>query len=393
LIDRQRTAVSIAFLAFGVTVGGLIPRMPAFKDHLHLTDGQVGIALLGVSLGGIAGALASRLVIHRGASRYVRLGVLALCAAALGPALAANLIALLISLFLVGFLWGFIDTLENALGAQLERIEGRPLINRLHGFWSLGAFLGSLVAGGAGFLGIGPLQQFIATGVVVAAASALFLRSLPTYGEVTHAAGGVDPHTLLRAAVVAVAAISFAGIIAEGGTSDWSALYLRELSHANAGTAAAGFSGFALAAVLVRFRADRLTARTSRATVTRMGAVIAVAGLALAIAFPVLPLAVAGFALVGIGTAVVLPLAFAAGANLGQSGTSLTLVMASAYAGTIAGPPLIGTMADHFGLRLAMAVPLVAALAVLAAAGKMAAAEQPTGDLRDARGGHNVERG
>ena len=74
MIDRQRTAVSIAFLAFGVTVGGLIPRMPAFKDHLHLTDGQVGIALLGVSLGGIAGALASRLVIHRGASRYVRLG-------------------------------------------------------------------------------------------------------------------------------------------------------------------------------------------------------------------------------------------------------------------------------------------------------------------------------
>src|SRR5438132_4647324 len=261
LIDRQRTAVSIAFLAFGVTVGGLIPRMPAFKDHLHLTDGQVGIALLGVSLGGIAGALASRLVIHRGASRYVRLGVLALCVAALGPALAANLIALLLSLFLVGFLWGFIDTLENALGAQLERIEGSPLINRLHGFWSLGAFLGSLVAGGAGFLGIGPLQQFIATGVVVAAASALFLRSLPTYGEVTHAGGGVDPHTLLRAAVVAVAAISFAGIIAEGGTSDWSALYLRELSHANAGTAAAGFSGFALAAVLVRFRADRLTAR------------------------------------------------------------------------------------------------------------------------------------
>ncbi|TMC52304.1 MAG: MFS transporter [Chloroflexi bacterium] len=385
MIARQRTAVSIAFLAFGVTVGGLIPRIPALKDHLHLTDGQVGIALLGASLGGIAGVLASRLVIRRGASRYVRLGLLALCVVAVGPALAANLVALVASLFTVGFLWGFMDTLDNALGAQLERIEGKPLINGFHGFWSLGAFLGSLVAGAAAFIGVGPMQQFVATGVVIAIASAWFLSFLPDF--VPKAAEGPRRRgwtsSPLTGPIIAVAAISFAGIIAEGGTSDWSALYLRDLSHASAGTAAAGFSGFALAAMLVRFRADLLTARTGRATVTRIGALVAVVGLALAIAFPVLPVAVAGFALVGMGTAVVLPLAFAAGANLGQSGTSLALVMASAYAGTIAGPPLIGTMADHFGLRLAMAVPLVAALAVLAAAAKMAAAEQPTGDLRE----------
>lgn len=384
MIDRARAAVSVSFLAFGVTVGGLIPRVPTFKDHLHLTDGQVGAALLGVSLGGIVGALASRLVIRRGARRYVRLGVPIVCAAAVGPALAANVIELLASLFLVGFMWGFVDTLENALGAQLERIEGKPLINRLHGFWSLGAFAGSLVAGGAAFVGIGPAQQFLVTGLVIAAASAPFLRFLPDY--VTEPA---PPHSWrdpakpgrgwaaspLTGAIVAVAAISFVGIIAEGGTSDWSALYLRELSHASAGTAAAGFSSFSLAAMLVRFRADLLTARTSRATVARIGAVIAVAGLALAIAFPVLPVAVAGFALVGMGTAVVLPLAFAAGANLGHSGTSLALVMAAAYAGTIAGPPLIGATADRFGLRLAMTVPLLAAVAVLALAGKMGAAD------------------
>jgi MFS family permease len=375
VIDRQRAAVAVSFLAFGVTVGGLIPRVPTFKDNLHLTDGQVGIALLGVSLGGIAGALISRLVIRRGARRYVRLGVPVICAAAVGPALAANIIELFASLFLVGLLWGFVDTLENALGAQLERTERKPLINGLHGFWSLGAFAGSLVAGGAALIGIGPPQQFIATGILVAAGSAWFLGFLPIYGRVAGRAGGAGPQRFLPPALTAIAAISFAGIIAEGGTSDWSALYLRELSHASAGTAAAGFSSFTLAAMLVRFRADLLTARTSRATVARIGAVIAVAGLALAIAFPVLPLAVAGFALVGMGTAVVLPLAFAAGANLGQSGTSLALVMAAAYAGTIAGPPLIGTAADLLGLRLAMTVPLLAALVVLALAGKMAAAD------------------
>jgi MFS family permease len=172
-------------------------------------------------------------------------------------------------------------------------------------------------------------------------------------------------------AVLAIAVITFAGIIAEGGTSDWSAIFLRELSHANPGIAAVGFSGFAFAAMLVRFRADLLTARTSRATVARLGAVTAVAGLLLAIALPALPTAIAGFALVGMGTAVLMPIAFAAGANLGQSGTALALVMASAYAGTIAGPPLIGAAADHVGLRVAMAIPLLAILVVLALAGNL----------------------
>ena len=103
----------------------------------------------------------------------------------------------------------------------------------------------------------------------------------------------------MRIATTAVAAMCFASVIAEGGTSDWSPLFLRELSHASPALAAAGFSGFTLAATLVRFRADRITARTSRRTVARTGATIAVAGLALAIAFPALPTALLGFALVG----------------------------------------------------------------------------------------------
>jgi MFS family permease len=87
--------------------------------------------------------------------------------------------------------------------------------------------------------------------------------------------------------------------------------------------------------------------------------------------FPALPSAVAGFTIVGMGTAVVLPLVFAAGANLSHTGTSLAFVMAAVYAGTIAGPPLIGAAADHVGLRLAMTIPLVAAVAVLLLAGSL----------------------
>ena len=236
------------------------------------------------------------------------------------------------------------------------------------GFWSLGAFTGSLIAGFAAAAGVRPYVQFIVTGAVIAAGSLLLLRQLPQPPD-TRAAPVPAGVISMTTAAVALAALGFAAVIAEGGTSDWSALFLRELSHADPGLAAAGFSGFSVAAMLVRFRADRLTSRMGRATVARIGSATAIGGLSLAIAFPYPPTAIAGFTLVGMGTAVVLPLAFAASANLGGTGTTLAVVMASTYAGTIAGPPLIGLLADRLGLRVAMGIPLVAAAAVLLLAG------------------------
>ena len=363
-----RAPVSFSFFAFGVTVGGLIPRIPALKDHLRLTDGQVGIALLGASLGGIAGSLTSRLLIRHHAATGVRAGTVLVCVAGVGPALAGTLGALVAGLFVIGFLWGFLDVLENGFGAQLEHTYGRPLINGLHGFWSLGAFVGSLIAGGAALVGLSPLIQFVATGVVIAAASVWMQRGLGGMAAVSDASSGFGV-VALTSTLAALVGMCFAGVIAEGGTSDWSALFLRELSHASPGVAAAGFSGFTIAATAVRFRADLLTARIGRLRVVRIGAIVAAGGLLVAIAFPVLPLAITGFAMVGVGTAVLLPVTFAAGANLTRGGSALAIVMASTYAGTIAGPPLIGAFADHFGLRVAMFIPFSAALVVLVLSG------------------------
>lgn len=359
-----RLPVSFSFLAFGITVGGLIPRMPALKDHLHLTDGQVGIALLGVSVGGIIGALLSRFVIGRHGVLGIRAATFVLAVAGVGPALAPSLGLLVATLCAVGFLWGFIDVLGNGFGAHLERVAGRPMINGFHGFWSLGAFVGSVVAGGSALAGVTPLVQFVATGALIAAASVLLMRGFaqPAATDESPPAFGA---VAMTSVLLGLAAMAFTGVIAEGGTSDWSALFLREISHASPGVAAGGFSAFTIAATAVRFRADLLTARIGTLKVVRLGAALAAGGLLLVILVPILPMAILGFALVGVGTAVLLPLVFAAGANLMRDGSALAIVMASTYAGTIAGPPLIGATADRFGLRLAMLIPLAAGLVVL----------------------------
>jgi MFS family permease len=374
----ERRAVSIAFLAFGAVSGSWVPRLPALKDHLHLSDGQVGYALLSFSVGAVLGAAIARPALGRGARGWVRVGTVAICAALVGPALAGSFTLLLVSLLLLGACAGFIDMLENAQAAELERTAGRPLINGFHGFWSLGAIIGSVFAGVAAYAGVSPLTQFVVAAIVAAIASAPFLRNLPdTRSGAPRPAPSGAGRMWLTGTVMAVAAVAFCSFLVEGGTADWSSLYLRELSHANPGIAAGGFAVFALAATVTRFRADLLTAHTSPATVARLGGLLAALGLALAIAVPALPGAIAGFALVGIGTAVMVPLAFSAGANLGKSGTALTLVLSGGYAGSIAGPAMIGNTADHFGLRVALGIPLAAALVIIALAGNLQAKPGP----------------
>ena len=380
MIGRQRSAVSVAFLAFGIVGGSFVPRLPALRDHLHLTDAQVGYALVFFAVGAVAGATAARFVLARGARSFVRAGTPALCVALVTPGLAGNLAELMGGFLLIGVCSGLLDVLENAQGAELERLAARPLINGFHAFWSLGAIIGSVVAGLAAYFGIAPLAQFAAAAVIVAAATAWFLRELP---DTRSGAAGATPagarRLWLRGAVVAVAAMAFSGFIVEGGSADWSALYLRDLSHVNAGIAAAGYAAFSLAAMLTRFRADLLTARTSPVVVARLGAVVAACGLALAISYPALAGAATGFALVGVGTAVILPLAFAAGANLGASGTALAVVMTSGYAGSIVGPAIIGNAADRFSLRVAMLIPLAGAIGIAMLAGSLRPAPALTG--------------
>ena len=378
-MTRQRRAVSVAFLAFGAVSGSWIPRLPAIKDHLHLSDAQVGYALVLFAVGAVFGATAARLVLAHGARAWVRVGTIAICVALAGPGLANSPLQLLAATLLLGGCAGFIDVLENAQAAELEREVGRPLINGFHGFWSLGAIIGSVIAGVAAFAGIAPLPQFAFAALIAAAASAPYLRDLPdTRSGADRATPKPAGSPWLQGSVAIVAAIAFAGIIVEGGTADWSALYLREFSHASPGIAAGGFAAFALAATVVRFRADLLTARSNPATVARLGGLIAALGLAIALAIPALPIAIIGFALVGTGTAVLMPLAFSAGANLGSSGTSLTIVLAAAYAGSIAGPALVGNTSDHFGLRVALTILLAAAIVVAALAGNLQAADRPT---------------
>lgn len=361
----KRVAVSIAFLFFGISAGTLLPRIPALKENLHLTDGQVGVAFLAYGVAAVAGAGAGRVVLTGGARRPVRVMVVANCAALVAPAFAPSFLVLAAAFVALGVCSGLLDVVLNSQAAEIEREAGRPMINGFHAYWSLGAISGSVVAAGAAALSIPPATHFTAVAVVMAA------LSLPVLARVPDTRGGAA--TLLPtgsgswrmgSAVAVVAALGFLGFLVESSGGDWSAIYLRDFGHAGPGVAAIGFAGLSVAMTFVRFTADRLTGAAGPRVVAALGGLVSAIGFGVAIAFPAPALAIAGLVLVGVGTAVLVPLVFSAGANLDEAGNALGIVTAAGYAGGIVGPPLIGGAADHFGLRLALLIPVLGGLIV-----------------------------
>ena len=361
-----RGAVSAAFFCFGTVAGSLVPRMPAFKESLHLSDGQVGLAFVVYAAGAVAGAVLARPILAGGARIWVRVLTVVMLAALIGPALAPVFAVFAATFLLLGIFGGFIDVLDNSQAAEIEREAGRPMINSFHGFWSLGFVAGGVFAAAAAAAGLAPLPHFAIVAAVVGVASVPLLAGVPnTRGGAATLLPSGTTRLQIGTAVGAVAAMAFFGILVESAGGDWGPIYLRDYGRTTLALAAAVAVTFSIAMTAVRFTADRLTARTGAPAVAALGAVVSMIGIALAVALPAPVTAIVGFTLVGAGCAVMVPLAFSAGANLGRTGTALTVVTAAGYVGSIVGPWLIGTTADRFGLRLALLIPTLAAVAVL----------------------------
>ena len=365
-MGNPRFAVSAAFFCLGTVAGSLVPRMPAFKETLHLSDGQVGLAFVFYAVGAVIGAAVAGPALTRGAAMWVRTGTVVMLGLLITPAAAPGFAVFAATFLVLGLCGGFLDVLENSQAAAIERESGRPMINSFHGFWSFGYVAGGLGAALAASLNLAPLPHFALVALLVGGASVPLLAQVPdTRGGAATMLPSGTTRWRIGAAVGAVGAIAFFGILVESAGGDWGPIYLRDYGGASLGLAAAVGVAFSMAMTAVRFTADRLTALTNAAVVAGLGALVAMVGIGLAIALPAPAPAIAGFTLVGAGCAVMVPLAFSAGANLGRSGAALSVVTAAGYAGSIVGPLLIGSTADRIGLRIALAIPLGAAVVVL----------------------------
>ncbi|TMK28352.1 MAG: MFS transporter [Actinobacteria bacterium] len=372
-LRRARFSVAAVFLIHAAVFGTWATRIPAIKHHIGINDGQLGIALAGLAVGLFIGTRLAGVTVERFGSRpAIRTAILVLCAALIGPALAGNLLALTVALAVLGVLGGFVDVAMNAQAVIVERGYGRPIMNSLHGLWSVGLLAGSVIGAGAAALNVSTKLHFGLVGAGLVAPAVLALGGLLAAGAEALPAelGRHEPSErplLLQPVVLLLGLIAFSSFSAEGAAADWSAVYLRDSLHTGAGFAASAFVAFSCAMAACRLLSDRLTARFGPVLVVRTGSLVAGFGLGLGLMVHRPSAGVAAFALMGVGLAPVVPLTFSAAGNtgLGPTGVILGRVVTMGYLGSIVGPIVIGALAQAVGLRSALLL-LVALTLVIA---------------------------
>lgn len=360
---RARAATTAVFFGCGAGYGAWAACIPAVQAGLDLSDAWLGLGLLGVAGGSILFMPAAGWLCARSGAGAVMLASGALFALTLPlPALAPSFWALVAASFLLGAANGTMDVSMNAHAAAVERDWGGAIMSSFHAGFSLGGLFGVAAAGWLLGAGLGATACLWAAAGLVGAlvAAAGFGAGAGGSGARGEARRGF---VLPGRRVLGLGALAGSVFLLEGSVADWSGVFLGRELGASPGAAAGGFAAFSATMVAGRLAGDRVVRALGGAVVLRLGAGLAAAGMALVLVAQAPWAAAAGFGLVGLGAANVVPVLFSRAGEQGPA--ALAAVASMGYAGFLLGPPAIGFVAEAVGLRAALGVPLLAAAAVL----------------------------
>jgi len=365
-VRRSLIATGAGFVVLGLFWGAWAAVLPSVQRATGASNGALGLALLFVSVGSIPAMLVvAGPAVDRYGPRAVAAGAAAFAAAILLPGLATSVPGLAAALVATGAASGVLDVGINARAARLEDELGRRLMPAMHGLYSVGVLVGAVGAGLGRSAGAG--REWILTGVAVAVAVAgIGLAS----DEPATPTGTRVRRPQLQRALLALGVLAAAGFVVEGGIEGWSALFLERQLDARPDVSGLGpgFFGGAMAAGRFAGQAARLGDRHLLAG----GGAVACAGCLIVAAAPVPAVALAGFVLAGLGVSATAPVTFGlAGRGRRDAASAVATVTTVGYVGLLAGPPLVGGIAQATSLRVSLGVLAGVAAAVAAAATRL----------------------
>jgi hypothetical protein len=367
---RERAVLSGYFLGLGAVMAVWGARMPAVQHAAQLSTARLSLVLLAAALGMVAGLTTGgrlarpewlpALMIGGGAG-------LAGCLAVLGQC--TTLASLLLAALAFGAAHGILDVALNTAAVRCQNAIGRPVMASLHAAYSGGALAGAALV--AATARTSHTTLFLVTGLVLAAtvlSTASRTRALTGTEQPAALTGpGADGggRALSAAKLWLLGALAAAILLGEGAAADWAAVHLHGLD-ATTAVSATAFALYSAAMMAGRLMGDKLTAAVGAPTVVRAGALLAAAGLATGASAASVPLALAGWAVFGLGLSTTIPsLITAAGAG---GPTAVATVSVTGYLGLLAGPALIGALASATSLSTALLLPALLAATVAALA-------------------------
>lgn len=382
-LRTRRAAIFVFMLVVGVSMASWVVRTPAVRDLLDASTGQMGLVLFGLSVGSMTGVLSSASVVRaHGARRTIALGGtslvtgLALVGIASGLGLTAGVF---VGLALVGGGVGMSEIAINIEGAAVENASGRSVLPMLHGCYSLGTVLGAslgIALTAASF----PVVWHLVAVAVAGTATALWAvpkipaeTGLARKGSAASSSWREQLSVWKQSRILMLGLIVLALALAEGSASDWLPLLMVDGHGMSETLGSVIFTGFAAAMTVGRFSGEPLLARFGNVAVLRVSALVSAAGIALVVFADNVVVAGCAVVLWGLGAALGFPVTLSAAGDSDDPTSSVAAVATAGYVAFLVGPPLLGFLGEHYGLRGAMVVVLV----VVALASLLTSAARP----------------
>ena len=379
----------VVFAVAGLVLSQALARIPAVRDAVGASIGELGLALVGGGLGSLLAMPFTGLLVDRYGSRAVVRVALVLASLGWGSlSLVSSPWMLSGLLVLTGAPFGVWDVAMNVQGSHVEKVRSRSLMPFFHAAFSAGTVAGAGVGALSAYLGIGLVQlPVVAAGGMVVGLVAVrrfvpegpdepsTLQGQPPspVREVSREPSEASERTAGRRGVtrleILIGVVCLGGALAEGSANDWLALLLVDVQGAPPAYGALAFMVFNVAMTTGRLLGSPAINRFGRQRVVQGGGILASIGILMVSQVPSLPVALVGGLVWGLGTATIFPAALsAAGEVPGRGNRAITVVSTIAYGAFLFGAPTIGLMAEVVGLDRALFMVIGCALLMVALA-------------------------
>jgi MFS family permease len=357
---RPQHRLYVCFFLFAIDLGALMARLPDLQSALQIEKAELGLVLIGTAMGALVSlTFASPIVELLGARNTAFATVLGIPAILAIVPWMTSPGAVFGLLFLEGLLAG---ALEINVNVEIDRVEaqlGKGVMNRAHGFWSLGFFVTALASSAITQAGV-PFQLHLSLTFVLT----LILGGWAIWGMVNapprvgHATAGVPRIALPTLGLMPLCAVGIAALMLEGAGIDWSTIYMRDTFEVEPVVEGSALTAFALFMAIARLTVDPLVDRIGPRPLAATLMLIAAAGLTCVWLAPVPPVALLGFAMMGTGCSAVYPLAVSTAAQRTDRPAHVNVAALSQVCFVIffLGPPILGFVAQGYGIRQAYLV-------------------------------------
>ncbi len=366
-LQLRTWALFTFFFIPGLLMASWATRTPAIRDILLVSIAEMGVVLFGLSVGSMSGILSSAWLVKRyGTRKVIRatmscavLGMLVLS----GALWLSSALCFAFGLAIFGGSFGAAEVAINVEGAAVEREMNKTVLPMMHGFYSFGTLAGAGVGMMLTAFGISANIHILLAALFAILPIAIAIKAIPdgtgknSAETAATAEKGLPFYRDIQLLLIGVIVLAMA--FAEGSANDWLPLLMVDGHGFSPTSGSLVYAGFTLGMTVGRFTGGWFIDRYSRVAVVRASAVMGALGIALIIFVDSAWVAGMSVILWGLGASLGFPLTISAASDTGPDApTRVSVVAITGYLAFLVGPPLLGFLGEHYGLRSAMMVVL-----------------------------------